>query len=243
MKQTFRPHPPLVVRKISIIIPAYCEEKTISQVIHTAARTPLPVEREIIVVDDGSHDRTAEQLRLLQKQYPVLRIFQHASNLGKGAALRTGFAHVLGEVVLIQDADLEYDPADYNKLLEPLLAGDADVVYGSRFLGGPQRTLYFWHFAGNRLITLFSNMLSNLNLNDIETCYKAFDARLIPYLNIKSDRFGFEAEFTMKIAKLGCRVYQVPISYRGRTYAEGKKITWKDGIAAFWHLVRFRFFD
>ncbi len=171
-----------------------------------------------------------------------MRAFFHERNRGKGAALRTGFAAVTGDVVIIQDADLEYDPAEYGKLLEPILAGEADVVFGSRFLGGPHRVLLFWHYVGNRLLTLLSNALNNLNLSDMETCYKAFRADVLRDIELKSDRFEFEPEITAKVARRRLRIYEVPISYHGRGYDEGKKITWRDGLGALWAIVRFRFF-
>lgn len=203
----------------------------------------MGLHKEIIIVDDGSTDGTRETLKEMQREDRTLKILFHEKNLGKGAALRTGFAKVTGQIIIIQDADLEYDPQDYLKLIGPILEGKADVVFGSRFLGGPQRVFYFWHYIGNKFLTLVANMLSGLNLNDMETCYKAFRSSILRQIEFKSNRFGFEPEFTMKVAKLGCRVYQVPISYSGRTYEEGKKITWRDGLAALWQILRFRFMN
>jgi len=231
------------VQKVSIVIPVYCEKATIREIVHRVGGVSLPLEKEIIIVDDFSTDGTRDILTEIQNTNPMVKILFHEHNRGKGAALRTGFAQATGQVIIVQDADLEYDPQEYPKLLQPILDEKADVVYGSRFLGGPQRVLYFWHYVGNKFLTLLSNMLSNLNLNDMETCYKVFRASILQQVQFKSDRFGFEPEFTMKIAKLHCRVYQVAISYSGRTYKEGKKINWRDGMACFWHILRFRFLD
>jgi glycosyltransferase involved in cell wall biosynthesis len=227
--------------RLSVVVPVYNERQTIEEIIRRVGAVNLKLEKEIIVVDDGSTDGTGEVLRSLV--LPGLRVIIHEKNRGKGAALRSGFDRAEGEIILIQDADLEYDPREYPKLLEPILDGRADVVYGSRFLGGPHRVLYFWHYVGNRFLTTFSNMLSNLNLTDMETCYKVFRRDILQKIKLKSPRFGFEPEITVKLAKLRCRIYEVPISYSGRDYAEGKKIGWKDGLAALFHLVRFRFFD
>ncbi len=199
------------------------------------------MEKEVIVVDDCSSDGTRELLQELASSQ--VKVLFHEKNMGKGAALHTGFAKAEGDIVLVQDGDLEYDPREYSKLLEPILDGRADVVYGSRFLGGPHRVLFFWHYAGNKLLTAFSNMLSNLNLTDMETCYKVFKKEVLQKIQLKSKRFGFEPEITVKLAKLKCRIYEVPISYSGRLYEEGKKIGWKDGVAALFHLIRFRFFN
>ena len=199
-------------------------------------------QKELIIVDDASVDGTKDVLKSMIGQ-PGLRIIFHDQNRGKGAAIRTGLEHVTGEIVLIQDADLEYDPHDYPRLLHPILDGKADVVYGNRFHGESHRVLYFWHSVGNRMLTLLCNMLTNLNLNDTEVGYKAFRADVLHRIRLQSDRFGFEPEVTAKVARLGCRVYEVPIAYYGRTYAEGKKITWRDGIAALWCIVRYRVFD
>jgi glycosyltransferase involved in cell wall biosynthesis len=227
--------------KLSVIVPVYNERKTIEEIIRRVQAVDLDLEKEIIVVDDGSTDGTREALQSLA--LAELRVVVHEKNKGKGAALRSGFDRAEGDIILIQDADLEYDPREYPKLLEPILDGRADVVYGSRFLGGPHRVFYFWHYVGNRFLTTFSNMLSNLNLTDMETCYKVLRRDVLQKINLKSPRFGFEPEITVKLAKLRCRIYEVPISYSGRDYAEGKKIGWKDGLAALFHLIRFRFFN
>jgi glycosyltransferase involved in cell wall biosynthesis len=198
--------------------------------------------KETIVVDDCSTDGTRE---ILQAQPPSddLKIILQPKNEGKGAALRAGFAAVSGDIVVIQDADLEYDPAEYSNLIQPILANKADVVYGSRFLGGPHRVLFFWHSVGNRFLTTLSNMLTDLNLTDMETCYKVFRADVLKEITLREDRFGFEPEFTAKVAKAQCRIYEVPISYSGRDYSEGKKIGWKDGIAAIYFILKYHFFD
>ena len=227
--------------KLSIVVPVFNERPTIAEIIRRVRGVDVGMDKEIIVVDDGSTDGTREILQALA--LPELKVVLQERNLGKGAALRTGFAAAGGDIILVQDADLEYDPQEYPRLLEPILDGRADVVYGSRFLGGPHRVFYFWHYVGNRFLTTFSNMLSNLNLTDMETCYKVVRREVLGKIKLKSSHFGFEPEITMKLAKLGCRVYEVPISYSGRDYAEGKKIGWKDGLAALFHLIRFRFFD
>ncbi len=225
--------------KLSIVIPVYNEVGTISEVIKRVLATNF--DKEIIIVDDCSTDGTREILKGINDNN--VKVFFHEKNYGKGAALRTGFNHVTGDIVIIQDADLEYSPQEYPKLLGPILDGRADVVYGSRFLGGPHRVLFFWHYVGNKIITVLSNMLTNINLSDIETGYKVFRASLLGKMEIKSNRFGIEPELTAKFAKLQCRIYEIPISYSGRDYAHGKKITWRDGLAAIFHIVRFRFFD
>lgn len=223
--------------KISIIIPVYNEEGTVLQLLGKVREQKL--EKEIVLVDDGSTDGTREILKKLD--YPELRIFYQDENRGKGAALRKGIAEATGEIIIIQDADLEYNPAEYPRLIQPIEDDQADVVYGARFLGGPHRVLYFWHYCGNKLLTLLTNILFNINLNDMETCYKVFRQEALEGVEIKSDGFGFEAEITAKMTKTEQRIYEVPISYYGRTYAEGKKITWKDGLKTLWTLLRFRF--
>jgi glycosyltransferase involved in cell wall biosynthesis len=225
--------------KLSIVIPVYNEIGTVDEILKRVGSAPQ--DKEIIVVDDGSTDGTTEWLK--ESAGEGVQVLFHQKNRGKAAALRTGFEKVTGDIVVIQDADLEYDPGEYGRLIEPILDGRADVVYGSRFTGGPQRVLFFWHYVGNKFLTLLSDMLTNLNLSDMETCYKVFRADLLKRITIKSNRFGFEPEITARFAKLKCRIYEVPISYSGRTYEEGKKITWRDGMAAFFHIIRFKFFD
>lgn len=228
--------------KLSIVIPVYNEKDTLEEIFRRVQATPY--HKEIIAVDDASEDGSRDILKRLAEEYDNVRLFFHDRNMGKGAALRTGFAHVTGDVVIIQDADLEYDPSDYPALLDPIQKGLADVVYGSRLIGAqPHRVLYFWHYMGNRCVTFLSNMFTNLNLSDMEVGYKVFRAEVIKDINIKSNRFGVEPELTAKIAKKRLRVYEVPISYHGRDYAQGKKITWRDGIAAIFHIIRFRFWD
>ncbi len=226
--------------KLSIIIPVYNEKDTLRTLLTRVEA--VDYEKEIVLVDDCSTDGTREIVQDYQGRegYTVL---MHTKNLGKGAALRSGFAEVKGDIIIIQDADLEYDPREYGKLLEPILDGRADVVYGSRFLGGPHRVLFFWHYLGNMVLTTLSNILTNLNLTDMETCYKAFTRKVLDSLTLKCNRFGFEPEFTSKVAKRKFRIYEVPISYSGRDYTEGKKIGWKDGFAAMWYIIRFRLFD
>ena len=227
------------IAKISVVIPVYNEVHTIGTVIDRVLNCGFDV--EIIAVDDGSTDGSREFLQRFE--HPRVRAYFHARNKGKGAALRLGFAAATHPYVFVQDADLEYDPRDYDKLLEPLVDGRADVVFGSRFLGGPQRVHYFWHYVANKLLTLLSDIFTNLKLTDMETCYKVFRREVLQGITLKSDRFGFEPEITAKVAKGNWRVYEVPISYAGRTYEEGKKITWKDGLQALWCIIRFRFTD
>src|SRR6516225_8433298 len=224
--------------KVSIVIPCYNERDTIEKIIERVRNAPLN-SKEIIVVDDGSQDGT--QILLQEKvSQMVERVIYHPVNQGKGAALRSGFAAATGDFIVVQDADLEYSPDDYPVLLEPLMSGKADVVIGSRFMGGrPHRVLFFWHMVGNKILTLLSNMLSNINLTDVETGYKAFKAPLIKSIQIEEDRFGVEPEIIAKLARKGCRIYEVGISYSGRTYAEGKKINWKDGVYAFYAILKY----
>ena len=231
--------------KLSVVIPAYNERKTVKKLLDRVVAAPIPesMELEMVVVDDGSSDGTREYLRELEAaQDPPIRLIEHPENRGKGAALRTGFAEATGDIILIQDADLEYNPRDYPVLLQPILDDEADVVYGSRFLGGPHRVLFFWHQLGNRVLTTLSNMLTDLNLSDMETCYKVFRAPVIQGMKLTSNRFGIEPEMTAKVAKAKVRIYEVPISYHGRTYAEGKKIGWKDGVQAIYCILRYNLF-
>ncbi len=226
--------------KLSVIIPVYNEKATIEQLITRVKNVNL--DKEIIVVDDCSRDGTRDIIRKLARGDDV-RVMMHERNRGKGAALRTGIAAATGDFVIIQDSDLEYDPQEYPLLLEPLIQNNADVVYGSRFMGGrPHRVVYYWHSVGNWLLTLLSNMFTNINLTDMETCYKAFKREIIQSIKIEEDRFGFEPEITAKIAKRGCRIYEVGISYYGRTYGEGKKIGWKDGFRAIYCIMKYNLF-
>jgi glycosyltransferase involved in cell wall biosynthesis len=226
--------------KLSVVIPVYNERATLRMVIGKVLS--LPLDLELICVDDASKDGSREILAELQNEHPQVRVFLQPKNMGKGAALRRGIQEATGDYLIVQDADLEYDPSEYPVLLEPLLQGKADVVYGSRFLGGgPHRVLYFWHSVGNWVLTLLSNMLTNINLSDMETCYKVFRREVIQSIPIEEERFGFEPEITVKLAKRRLRIYEVGISYWGRTYEEGKKIGWKDGFRALWCLLKYSF--
>jgi glycosyltransferase involved in cell wall biosynthesis len=241
----------MAVSKVSVVVPVYNEATTVAALLDLVARAPLPPsvqELELVAVDDHSRDATPEilgtwQPPVVEGRHTTFTWRRHEVNRGKGAALSTGFALATGDVLIIQDADLEYDPADYPTLLQPILAGHADVVYGSRFLGGPHRVLFFWHFLGNQFLTTLSNMLTDLNLSDMETCYKVFTREVRERLRVTSERFGFEPEFTARVAQMGVRIYEVPIAYHGRTYAEGKKIGWKDGFEAIWCILKFNLWE
>ena len=230
--------------KLSIVIPVYNEKKYIREIVKQVREVNLPgIEKEIIIVDDYSTDGTRDILQnVLIKE--VAQVVYHEGNMGKGAALRTGFQYASGDVVIIQDADLEYDPTEYGKLLKPILDGKADAVYGSRFVGSePHRVLFFWHYLGNKLLTLLSNMFTNLNLTDMETCYKMFRKEVLDSIQIEQNRFGFEPEITAKLARGNWRIYEIGISYSGRNYAEGKKIKWQDGVQALWCILKYNLFS
>ena len=226
--------------KLSILVPVYNEAATIEQVVQRVRTVPLQV--EIIAIDDASSDGSGAVLERLHQSRQIDHLERHPVNRGKGAAIRAGIARATGDVIVIQDADLEYDPADLPGLMKPILDGKADAVFGSRFQGGPHRVLYFWHSVGNRVLTLLSNMFTNLNLTDMETCYKLVRKDLMTRLPLTANRFGFEVEITARLAQAGARIWEQPISYSGRTYAEGKKITWRDGFAALFHILRYNLF-
>jgi glycosyltransferase involved in cell wall biosynthesis len=234
------PIQPWTLPCLSVVIPAYNEVKTISTIITTVLAQP--VVQEAIVVDDGSNDGTWEAIQSAQREHGRVKALRHSQNLGKGAALRTGFAQATAPVVVIQDADVEYDPKEYSILLEPILQGKADVVFGSRFLGGPHRVLYYWHSVGNKVITTLSNICTNLNLTDIEVGLKAFRREMLEKITLCENRFGIDPEITAKVARLeGVRIFEVPISYSGRSYAEGKKIDWRDGLVVLWCILKYNF--
>jgi len=223
--------------KLTVIIPTYNEVGTIFEVIKKVKE--VSSDKEIIVVDDGSTDGIRN---ILKERRDGVKVLFHDTNKGKGAAIRTALPHITGDIVIIQDADLEYDPSEYPRLISPILEGKADVVYGSRLMGGPHRVLFYWHSVGNKIITTLSNIFTDLNLSDMETGYKVFRAEVLKKIKIESNRFGFEPEITAKIAKMGCRIYEVPISYWGRDYTEGKKIKWKDGVAAIYWIIKYNLF-
>ena len=225
---------------LSVIMPVFNESATVAVIIRIVlAQRPV---QELVIVDDASTDGTRETLQSLARDEPRIKLVRHEINLGKGAALRTGFARATAPIVIVQDADLEYDPMEYFRLLEPILSGKADVVFGSRFLGaGAHRVLYYWHSVGNNLLTTLSNMATNLNLTDMEACYKAFRREIIQQTKIEEDRFGFEPEIVAKMARRNARIYEVAIAYHGRTYAEGKKVGWRDGVHALWCILKYNF--
>ena len=231
--------------KLSIVIHVYNEAATISELVAMVRAVEVGLEKEILLVDDCSSDGTRDVLQKMGAAHADLKVLFHEVNKGKGAALRTGFAAASGDIVLIQDADLEYNPRQYPQLLQPILEGHADVVFGSRFLGGggPHRVAYYWHYVGNKLLTMLSNMTTNLNLTDMEVCYKVFKREVIQSIPLREDRFGFEVEITAKVAKRKLKIYEVPISYYGRDYSEGKKIGWKDGFSALRCIVKYAFSD
>ena len=231
---------------LSVVIPVYNEESTINKILNAVSAQDIVT--EIVIVDDCSKDTSAEKIKQaidqLESEKPDLKVIflQNEKNQGKGGSLRKGFQHTTSEVIVIQDADLEYNPQEYTTLIRPIVDEQADVVYGSRFIGGTHRVLYFWHYLGNKMLTLLSNMFSNLNLTDMETCYKMFRREILENIEFKSNRFGFEPEFTAKVARARLRIYELPISYYGRTYNDGKKITWRDGLAAIFHIIRYNIF-
>ena len=227
-------------KKLSIIMPVYNEEKTVEEIVKKVLSVKLNIEKELIIVDDCSKDGSYKKIEELKSKFSEIVLLKNEKNMGKGYSLRKGIEKASGDIIIIQDADLEYDPDEYGKLIKPILENRADVVYGSRFITTEaRRVLYFWHYLGNKILTLFSNMLSNLNLSDMETCYKVFKANIIKKINLTENRFGFEPEVTFKLSKVkGIRVYEIGISYHGRTYEEGKKINWKDGVRAFYVLIK-----
>jgi glycosyltransferase involved in cell wall biosynthesis len=225
---------------LTVVMPVFNEARSVAETVRNVlAQRPV---KELVIVDDASTDGTREVLDVLSKEDSRARVLRHDINQGKGAALRTGFAFATSEIVIIQDADREYDPEEFHVVLNPILTGKADVVFGSRFGGGPHRVLYFWHAVGNRFLTMLSNMLTNLNLTDMETCYKAFRREVLQQIHVEENRFGFEPEITAKVSKMNLRIFEVPISYNGRTYAEGKKIGWKDGFSALYCIIKYNLF-